>query len=154
MLSTTFHTAWRRSAINLYNIDRRKFIERAPVKQQCFGDNFYGKDPLLERGIQGIETAYGIVLRDLLKSDYALTDEHRRLLKLFWLLQHLRTEAASRRSVEMADATRAVIGLNDSSFRLEIREAFQMAMKAFADSMQIVADLKVCLIRNRPFTSK
>lgn len=140
------------SAINLYNIDRQKFIERAPVKHQCSGDYFYGKDPLLEKAIQGMEGAYGTVLRAILKQDYVLIDEHRNLLKLFWLLQHLRTEAASRRSVEMSDATHAVAGLNDSSFRLEIRDAVQMAMKTFYESMDLITDLKVCLLKNRTRT--
>lgn len=140
------------SAINLYNIDRQKFIELASVKHQCSGDYFYGKDPLLENAIQSMEGAYGTALREILKPDYTLTDEHRNLLKLFWLLQNLRTEAASRRSVEMNDATQAVIGINDPNFRFEIREAVQMAMKTFSESMDVVADLKVCLLRNRTRT--
>lgn len=140
------------SAINLYNIDRQKFIEQAPLKHQCSGDYFYGKNPLLEAGIQSIESAYGSILRKILKSEYVLTDEHRDLLKVFWLFQYLRTEAASKRSVEMLDATQAVIGLEDSSFRFEIREAVQMAMKTFSDVMGIVSDMKVCLLRNRTST--
>src|SRR4051812_994327 len=114
------------SAINLYNVDRRKFIERAPVKHQCSGAYFYGKDPLLEKAIQAIESKYGAALREILGPGYRLTDEHRYLLKLFWLLQHLRTEAASRRSVEMTELTQNVVGHNDPSFRIEIREAVQM----------------------------
>src|SRR5882724_3974132 len=140
------------SAINLYNIDRQKFIEQAPVKHQCSGDYFYGKNPLLEKAIQSTEGAYGNALREIRKAGYSLTNEHRNLLKLFWLLQHLRTDAASRRSVEMIDLTKSGIGLSDSSFRLEIREAVQVAMKFFAESIHVVADLKVCLIRNRTAT--
>jgi hypothetical protein len=49
----------------------------------------------------------------------------------------------------MTDLTQSVTGLNDSSFRLEIREAVQMAMRTFAEEMRVVADLKVCLIKNR-----
>jgi len=71
------------SAINLYNIDRQKFIEMASVKHQCSGDYFYGSDPLLENAIQSTEGAYGTALREILKPDYKLTDEHRKLLKLF-----------------------------------------------------------------------
>ncbi len=136
------------STINLYNIDRQKFIEQAPVKHQCSGDYFYGKDLLLEKAIQGIESVYSNVLREILKPGYVLTDEHREILKLFWLLQHLRTEAASKRSVEMTDLTRTTIGLN-SSFGFEIREAVQVAMKTFAESTHVVADLKICLMRNQ-----
>ncbi len=140
------------AAIHLYNIDRQKVIERASLKHQCSGDYFYGRDPDLERAIQWIESAYAAALRGVSSSEYALTDEQRNVLKIFWLLQHLRTEAASRRSVEMAELTRSVVGLEDPNFRLEIREAVQIAMKVFAESLHVVADLKVCLVRNRTTT--
>lgn len=140
------------SAINLYNIDRQKFIEQAALKHQCSGDYFYGKDPLLERAIKGVEDGYANSLRELLKPGYVLTDKHRYVLRVFWLLQHLRTEAASRRSVEMVEAVEDVSGLKDSTFRYEIRDAVQMAMKTFAGSMDSVADLRVCLVRNRTNT--
>jgi hypothetical protein len=140
------------AAINLYNIDRQKFIPLAPLKHQCSGDYFYGKDDDLEKAIQSVESAYGAALREILKPGYVLTDKHRDILKIFWLLQHLRTEAASKRSVEMNEGMRIVIGLDDGSFRLEIREAVQVAMRAFAGSIGIVSDLKICLLRNRTGT--
>ena len=136
-------------AINLYNIDRDKFVEHAPVKNQCSGDYFYGKDPQLERAIRSIEDAYGSTIQKILQSGYLLTDEHRRLLKLFWLLQYLRTEEAAKRSVQMADEVVSVAHLNDPSFRLQMRDAVQIAMRTFVKSMEVVSDLKVCLVRNR-----
>lgn len=140
------------SAINLYNIDRQRFIEGAPVKNQCSGNYFYGKDPHLEKAIQTMEGAYGAALRVILSQSYALTNEHRDLLKRFWLFQHLRTEAASKRSVEMSEAQRSILDINDPTFRIGIREAVQIAMRVFAESMDIVADLKICLIKNRSDT--
>lgn len=140
------------SAINLYNIDRQRFIEKAALKHQCSGNYFYGKDPLLERAIKGIEDGYGNCLREILKPGYVLTERHRYVLKLFWLLQHLRTEAASMRAVERMEAVEDASGQKDSRFRYEIRDAVQMAMKTFATSMSSVADLKVCLVRNRTST--
>jgi Protein of unknown function (DUF4238) len=136
-------------AINLYNIDRGRFIEGAPVKNQCSGDYFYGKDPLLESAIQTVEQSYGTIVRKILQPSYYLTDEHRSALKLFWLLQHLRTEAASKRSVEMTNSMASIADPQNAEFRLQIREAVQVAMHTFADSMAVVSDLKVCLIRNR-----
>ena len=136
------------AAINLYNVDRQKFIEQAPLKHQCSGDYFYGKDPVLEAEIQGFESNYAAVLREILNPKYVLTDEHRHFLKTFWLLQYLRTEAASKRAVEMAEATLTLSEVKDPSFRLEIREAVQMAMKVFTESMNSVADMKICLLRN------
>lgn len=136
------------AAINLYNIDRKRFISNAPVKHQCSGDYFYGKDDLLEAAIRSLETAYARVLREVLAPNYSLRDEHRVTLRRFWLLQHLRTEQASVRAVEMTQATETVPGI-EPSFRLQIRDAVQMAMRIFARSMHAIDDLKVCLIRNR-----
>jgi hypothetical protein len=136
-------------AINLYNIDRQKVIVGAPLKHQCSGDYFYGKDARLEAALQAVEGAYAASVKVILSPGYKLSDEHRHLLKVFWLMQHLRTEAASRRSVEMSEAMRKVIGAEQDSFRLEIKEAVQIAMQAFAESMNILADLKVALVRNR-----
>jgi hypothetical protein len=136
-------------AINLYNIDRDKFVERAPVKSQCSGDYFYGKDSRLDKAIKTVEDSYGAAVREILQPGYLLTDEHCTLLKLFWLLQHLRTEAASRRAVEMTDAMAPLVDPDDTGFRMQIREAVQIAMSTFAESMRVVSDLKVCLIRNR-----
>lgn len=136
-------------AINLYNIDRKKLIQNAPLKHQCSGDYFYGKNLHLENAIQAVESAYAKAVKHILLPGYILTDEHRQFLKIFWLLQHLRTEAASRRSVEMSEAMRKVVPTDTEPFRLEIKEAVQIAMRTFANSMDIVSDLKVCLIRNK-----
>jgi len=135
------------SAINLYNIDRKNFVKNAPLKHQCSGNYFYGKDLRLESAIQTVEGEYAAVLRELLRQGSSLTERHRVVLRLFWLLQHLRTEAASRRAIEMTDLAQADIGLPD--FRLQIRDAVQMAMRSFAESMHIVSDMKICLVRNR-----
>lgn len=139
------------AAINLYNIDRQKLIQGAPLKHQCSGDYFYGRDQALEEGIQAVEIAYAEVLRNISKPGYVLSDDHRSVLRDFWLLQHLRTEAASKRSVEMNESMMCTTGISDQypDYRLEIREAVQIAMGAFAESMHIVDDLKICLIKNR-----
>lgn len=137
------------AAINLYNIDQKRFIPRASVKRQCSGDYFYGRDPLLEAAIQSVESAYGSALREIQSPHYTLLEEHRTTLRRFWLLQHLRTEQASQRSVEMSQATEAVAGIENLNFRLQIRDAVQMAMRTFAESIHIVDDLKICLVRNR-----
>lgn len=135
-------------AINLFNIDRRVFVERAPARHQCSGDYFYGENPDLERALQSTEGAYARVLQDVLTPGVVLTDDQRRVLQHFWLLQHLRTEAASRRSVEMTDATRSVIGVDGPEFNLSIREAVLLAMGTFVQVMDGVSDLRVCLLRN------
>ncbi len=136
-------------AINLYNIDRQRVIAGAPLKHQCSGDYFYGKNEHLEAAIQATESAYASTVKLVMSPGYKLTDEHRSLLKIFWLMQHLRTEAASRRSVELSEAMRKVVRAESEPFRMEIKEAVQIAMGTFAESMGIIEDLKVVLIRNR-----
>lgn len=42
-----------------------------------------------------------------------------------------------------------VVDPHDTGFRMQIREAVQIAMISFAEFMKTVSDLKVCLIRNR-----
>ena len=110
-------------AVNLFNIDREAFIEKAAVKHQCSRDYFYGQDADLERAIQAIEGQYSSVARAVQEPGYRLVDEDRSALKLFWLFQHLRTEAASRRAVEMTESMTSTVGLDASKFRLNIKEA-------------------------------
>jgi hypothetical protein len=118
-------------AINLYNFDRERSIRNAPVKSQCSGDYFYGTDPNLEKAIVTMEGAYGTSCRRVASNGYQLTDDDAQTLRLFWLLQHLRTEAAAKRAAqlsrELADAMEA------STFRVEIKAAVQLAMQTFAD---------------------
>ncbi len=96
-----------------------------------------------------MESGYAAAVKLILSPGYKLTDEHRSLLKVFWLMQHLRTEAASRRSVEISEAMGKVISAEGNPFRMEIKEAVQIAMRTFAESMDILEDLKVVLVRNR-----
>lgn len=136
------------SAINLFNIDRRIFVERAPVKHQCSGEYFYGENPDLERALQFTESSYAAALRDILAPGFRLTEGHRDVLRHFWLLQYMRTEAASRRAVETTAEARAVIGFDGLEFNLTIRQAVLLAMRTFVDVMHTVDDLRVCLLWN------
>ncbi len=71
------------------------------------------------------------------------------MLRTFMLFQHMRTEAASRRSVEMFAGMEHTIGTPLPDFKPSIKEAVQFAMRAFAEEMHLFDDLKVCLVRNR-----
>lgn len=136
-------------AINIYNIDRQKFIQGAPVKNQCSGSYFYGKNEKLEKAIQFVEGAYGNVLREVRKHNRILTGEHQNILKKFWLLQYLRTEAAAIRVAEMTASVGKIVGITNIDFRTSIKNAVIDAMRTFAESMDLIDDLKICLIRNR-----
>ncbi|MBB5206359.1 hypothetical protein HNQ51_003705 [Inhella inkyongensis] len=137
------------ASINVFNLDRRKLIANAPVKNQCSRDYFYGKDALLETAIASLERAYGATVRAIRTPGYSLREEHKVLLRRFWLFQSLRTEAASSRAVEMSADLQQFAGEGAASFRLDIKQAVQTSMRVFADAMDAVEGLKVCLVRNR-----
>jgi len=141
-------------AINLLNLDLERCIPLAPVKSQCSGDYFYGQDAILENAIQAVEQGYAKVVERIHLPGYRLTDGDRSLLRIFILFQHMRTEAASRRSVEIFDGMEHVVGQEVPDFKPSIKESVQMAMRTFAETMHILDDLKVCIFRNktgRPF---
>lgn len=136
-------------AINLLNLDRQRVIPSAPVKNQCSGDYFYGQDHRLETAIQSVESSYAAAVARIHSPGHQLTDTDRSVLRSFMLFQHLRTEAASRRSIEMFAGMEHTIGTSLPGFKPSIKEAVQIAMRAFAEEMHLFEDLKVCLVRNR-----
>jgi len=91
----------KNAAVNLLNLDRERCIPGTPVKNQCSGDYFYGQDVQLEKAIQTVETEYAAAVARIQKPGDRLTDNDRFVLRIFILFQYMRTEAASRRSVEM-----------------------------------------------------
>lgn len=136
-------------AINVFNIDRKKFIPNAPVKNQCSKDYFYGQDEKLEEAIQFLEGSYASMLREVVNGPKDLSYHHKVIIKRFWLFQYLRTEAASKRAVEMSNDMTKTAGISSEDFNLEIKEAVQIAMRVFAESMDVVDDLKICLLSNK-----
>jgi hypothetical protein len=138
-------------AVNLFNIDRMQPIKNAPVKNQCSGDYFYGKNERLERAINSVENPYGEIVRFLMGDNATVNPAVRIVILRFVYLQHLRTEAASRKAAEMTIAMHDVPGsdIPIPSMRDAMKTAIQIAMLNFANSMAIVDDLKVCIARNR-----
>lgn len=137
------------AAINVFNLDRKLLIQNAPTKNQCSRDYFYGTDPGLERAIQAIESGYGIAMQTLLGDSSFLSEENKNIFSKFWLFQHLRTESAALRAVQMTETTRVLADLSPKDFSLEIKEAVQIACKTFANSMHLIDDLKFCIFKNR-----
>lgn len=135
--------------INLFNLDRSRAIEGAPVKGQCSRDYFYGKDLVLERWLQRFEGSYARLVATLRQPYHRLTNDDRAMLQQFWLLQHLRTEAVSLSLVQMVDQLDADVGGLPEGYRLNLSEAVQVAVKVFADNPNKLSDLSVCLIRNQ-----
>ncbi|TIM36791.1 MAG: DUF4238 domain-containing protein [Mesorhizobium sp.] len=137
-------------AIHLFNLDRNQSFFDAPVKNQCSRDYFYGQDPRLETAIQTVEGHYGDCVSSLLKPRAVIKDLHATILRRFAYLQHVRTEAAARRSAEFAFAATSVKGADfeQPSFKEAVKSAVISAMHHYAKTMSVVDDLKVRVVRN------
>lgn len=136
--------------INLINIDRKRAIAGVPAKSQCSGDYFYGTDMRLDQAIRTIEDPYGPIVQQL-SAGGPISAGVDILLRRFTYLQHLRTDAASRKAAEMAFALTELPGADapELSFREATRSAVLMAMQYYAESMGIIDDLKLSIVRNR-----
>jgi hypothetical protein len=135
------------ASICLYNIDGMKLIPQAPIKKQCSQDYFYGEDLKLEKALQPFEGKYSNLVRQIASQGYFLNEKDKSFLLDFWLLQHLRTEAASKRLVEMSEGIVEVAGIED--YKFQIKDAVQQSMKSFFDTRHHINDLKLCLLRNK-----
>jgi hypothetical protein len=137
-------------AINLFNVDLAKSIPVAPVKGQCSGDYFYGDDLKLEKALQAFEGEYATCLASVCMDNYQLTDADARILRRFWLLQNLRTESACLTAVQIYDQMEADLGELPPGYKLSIKEAVQIAMRAFFEQPDLVDDLEVRLVQTSP----
>jgi hypothetical protein len=137
-------------AIHLFNLDRARVILNAPVKHQCALDYFYGQDERLEHAIQVVEGGYAQCVSSLHHPGAVLRDFHVTMLRRFAYLQHLRTEAAARRSAEMTFAMTSVPGadMEQPTFKEAVRSSVIEAMRHYAETMSVVDDLKVRIVRN------
>jgi hypothetical protein len=135
-------------AINLFNFALRRAVANAPVKNQCSADYFYGKDLHYEKKMQVIEGLYSAAISRIADPKYTLTSDDREVFLAFWVLQHLRTDAASRSLAAMFDEIVDTTGAPDE-FRTSIAQAVQLALAMVPEMISVVRDLKVCLLRNR-----
>lgn len=136
-------------AINLLNLALAKAIPGAPVKSQCAGDYFYGEDLVLEKRLQAFEGQYAARLKAILAPGYVLSGGDAEVLKEFWLLQYLRTDAAARTTVQMADQLDAETGGLPEGYLITLKDAVQTAMNIFFEHRGAASDLGVRLVRNR-----
>ena len=144
-----FSIGLNKKTINLFNIDSERVIECAAIKHQCSRDYFYGRDDSLERAIQSVENAYAHIIGRLLRYNAPVSQSDKELLLRFFLLQNTRTEAASRRAVEMSNGASDVAGLEGQEFKMEIKDAVQISLSIFAAAMDYIDDLNIVLVKNK-----
>lgn len=132
--------------INIFNIDHARYIADAPVRSQCSGDYFYGQNRRLEDAILHVEGSYDTEIRSLIAGCDTLSRKSAFVLRSFWVLQYMRTEAASMRSAQMTRQFADAIGEGD--FAMSIKEAVLLAMSFYVDQLRITDDLAICVVRN------
>jgi hypothetical protein len=139
------------TVINLYNVDRRKGICGAPVRGQCSRSYFYGEDLRLERLLQLSESKFAEVIRNITSPNFVLRDPEKSILRHFGLLQQSRPEAAARRAALLSSdvADIAFEGNVPLELRMSVKQAVQLSLQTFAETMHAIDDLKVVLICNR-----
>lgn len=142
-----FTTGGDNKTINIFNIDHARYIAGAPVRSQCSGDYFYGQDQRLEDAIRHVEGTYDAEARSLVAGCNTLNRQAAFVLRSFWVLQHLRTEAASKRSAHMTRQLADAIGEGDD-FAVSIKEAVLLAMNFYVDQLRCTDDLDICVVRN------
>ncbi|KAA8681608.1 DUF4238 domain-containing protein [Vibrio gigantis] len=137
-----------RASINLMNIDRAKFVPNAPIKGQCSKNYFYGKDLRLEKALQPIENNLARVLDSVASKGYELTKEDSQFLLHYWILQQQRTEATSKRYVEMTGEIADAAKVPAQEFKIEMEQAVQDSIAMFLEVRGYLDDLKICLVKN------
>ena len=135
-------------AINIFNLDLDHAIRNAPLRSQCSGDYFYGRDERLESAVQFIEQGYGRTVREL-QTGPSVTPMHSAVLRRFAYLQHLRTDTAAQASYERLQVMCDIpAGPELPPYKKALADAVIAAMVTFAETMRIVDDLKLVIIRN------
>lgn len=137
-------------AIHLFNLLRDRPIFDAPVRNQCSRDYFYGQDALLEDAIQFVEGSYAGCVADLSGRE-TVDPGHEAVLKRFMYLQHLRTEAAAKNAADYSAAMARMIENHEQapSYDEFFKSGVLIAMRHYADTMKIVDDLALCVVKNR-----
>lgn len=103
----------------------------------------------MEEALQPLEKQFARVLREICSEGYRLTNEHKQFLMQFWLLQYVRTEAASKRLVELTERLSDGIDLDPQIYKLELNQAVIESMSLYGRTFETIQDLKGCLVRNQ-----
>lgn len=140
-------------AINVFNAERDRAFERAPVKGQCARHYFYGRDLVLENFLQSLEAEYGGVVGAIIGGRTEVTDKELRFLCMFAYLQMTRTEFALKRRRQ------AIRQWDDISYRgfgknppeqpyVSDEMLVRMGFKMFFNAKDMLNDLDVVLLAN------
>jgi hypothetical protein len=138
-------------AINLYNIRSVRFIEKAPVKNQCSRNFFYGVDLAQEKSLSELEGHFSRVSKRIIARK-ELTSNDLEWLRIFTIVQTRRTaQAISRLEQFMRQMADEVFGEGsdqrppDPSHEELVAQSMKFGLKMAGR----IDDLKMIFLENR-----
>ena len=138
-------------AINLVNIERGLAIQNASVSGQCSKSFFYGEDAKIEKMLSYFEGRYGQIVRALEVHDH-LSDDDNVALRMFTLIQFMRTEAVGKLAVDSISGglDRMFVGERSEQRPSPIpsRAVTMMALSIALKERRCIDDLKMCIFAN------
>lgn len=139
-----------KAAICVYNLDKKKLIKNAPIKNQCSKNYFYGEDLALEKALQPIEGQFSEIVRNLENINHVLTDNDKLFLIEFWLLQRARTEEFAKSTAESTEQD--IKTLLSIDIKMEVKEVVHKVIQSILKNRHLIHDLKVCILKNNTKT--
>lgn len=147
-------------SINVFNIKSKRSILKAPIKGQCYRDNFYGKDRVVEKALSQLEAEMSRVLKSV-QSQGALPKRPLHDLNTFFsyvLFQHSRTEqfiGAYESQIEgvvkrLVNPTMEAKGYSPEELakvRVGLKEGPRFMLKQTAKLLPLFFDLNCKLVR-------
>ncbi|MBA7602980.1 hypothetical protein ES703_10077 [subsurface metagenome] len=153
-----FSVQYQGTSIGIFNIENKKFIPNANLKNQAYKDYFYDKNGVVENLLSPIESKASSIISNIIKNDsfpVRFSADHYNLLTFIVLLQ-ARTQYTADEINEMVDkfvkqiASR-VDSLKDKldEFRVGFVNSAAMCLKFASMSLPITRDLNYKLLINR-----
>ncbi len=141
-----------RKAIDIFSIPHKKIIKKAPIKNQCSRDYFYGHDLEIENKLSALESDYACVVNNLLSNGGLINDIDDISIRLFLVFQHQRTEAAVRKNIIANQKMNAAIGselakeFQDMDFDHET--ALRISLASCKSIFDCIEDMCLVVLKN------
>ena len=145
-------------SINIWNIKRQIKICNANLKNQCYGDYFYGQDPVVEKTLSTIEANAAQVFRSIGGTSTVPSPrsaEHQ-FLVIYILMQHARTlrmadelnEMTDNLAKHLAKGSKELEGIDLDSVRVGLEEPARSALSTATACYPLLFDLAYKVLVN------
>ena len=146
-------------SINIWHTQLEKNIYSANLKNQCYKNYFYGKQPDIEKALASIEGEMSKILDKVTKCKTLpprFSREHI-IIMLYVLMQHGRTEYSASTADEMCDKLikhlhreqTQSMGIDLDQFKIEIQDPAVFTLRMNTQLYPVLLDLNYKLLVNR-----